>query len=652
MKQSKTSQARGAPNPSSESSRRSSRAAAAAAPAGHLAQLSAMVNGSPRAQALTQRKDDIQQSSHMQNLMGLAAEMKPATPAQLVPATTVPSAGPPPMNHQDEEVQPGPGSELLVPAASSRIAAIQLKLPSVEEFLHETTQEESQKQEIQRIEFFLAKYLDEKYGDTPNIQRLFAYIDFLDKNINLWFDTHKATDMEKVPNGPWMFHLHQEVSLEHQGLVEVAFKNPDKVIPVNLNTLEKDEIVAVRKIWKSIVSESGNILVVGKTEFQKRTYANLARLLQGSYGRAMIEYLDGGTVKQSNRITISDNFDDTFKRHGDKQQPAGSYAYPRVNLRDDNDNSRDVIVEKTDKGYPVANTRDDINRLLLEGKKGANYKGVSYTFGGGSGSLVKIVEEDKPLSDKDLNQILTPSYITLGHELGHAMRNRGGASFANVGVSTSNKLITEEEGSDDDDARALWTDEEEVLNITTSEKRLREEHLLTTRHYHAPQSLATQAIFQRALAKLLRKLPNKNHEKYVFGSDAWQTQIRPALSDNKWTPQKLQLRLQLLPGIESTVFPQAKKKYAIEKQLEGLRQEHSNVISSKDFMKIKEVSEVLANLKTEDWDENGCKLKVAQITQMMNDKEWWRTVKIGGGALAALAAIGIGIYWKFLKGSK
>jgi hypothetical protein len=650
MKQSKTSQARGAPSPSSETSRRLSRAAAA--PAGHLAQLSAMVNGSPRAQALAHLKGNIHQNSRVQNLMELSAEMKPATPAQLVPATTVPSAGPPPMNHQDGEVQPDPGSELLVPAASSPIAAIQLKLPSLEEFLHETKQEQSQKQELQRIELFLAKYLDEKYGDTPNVQRLFAYIDFLDQSINLWFDSHKATDMEKVPNGPWMFHLHQEVSLEHQGLVEIAYKNPDKVIPVNLNTLEKDEIVAVRKIWKSIVSESGNILVVGNTEFQKRTYANLARLLQGSYGRAMIEYLDGGTVKQANRITISNDFDDTFKRHGDKQQPAGSYAYPRVNLRDDNDNSRDVIVEKTDKGYPVANTRDDINRLLLEGKKGVNYKGVSYTFGGGSGSLVKIVEEDKPLSDKDLNRILTPSYITLGHELGHAMRNRGGASFANAGVSTSNKLITEEEGSDDDDARALWTDEEEVVNITTSEKRLREEHLLTTRHYHAPQSLASQAIFQRALAKLLRKLPNKNHEKYVFGSDAWQTQISPALSDNKWTPQKLQLRLQLLPGIESTVFPEAKKKYAIEKQLEDLRQEHSNVISGKDFMKIKEVSEVLANLKTEDWDENGCKLKVAQITQMMNDKEWWRTVKIGGGAIAALAAIGIGIYWKFLKGSK
>lgn len=651
MKQSKTSQARGVTGPSLESSRRSSRAAAVAAPAGQLTQLSAMVNGSPRAQALAQLTDNIHQNSCVENLMGLAAEMNGATPAQLVPVTTVPGAGPPPMNRQ-EEVQPGPGSELLSPAASSRIAAIQLKLPSMEEFLHETKQEESQQEEIQQVGFYLSEYLNEKYGDRPNIQKLFAYIDFLDKSINVWFDAHKAADMKKVPNGPWMLHLQQEVSVEHQGLVEIAYKNPDKVIPVNLNTLGQDEIVAVHKIWKSIVSESGNILVVGKTEFQKRTYANLARLLQGSYGRAMIEYLDGGTVKQANRTTISDNFDDTFKRHGEKEQPAGSYAYPRVNLRDDNDKSRDVIVEKTDKGYPVAHTRDDINRLLLEGKKGVNYKGVSYTFGRGSGSLVKIVEEDKPLTDKDLNQILTPSYITLGHELGHAMRNRGGASFTNAGVRTSNKLITEEEGSDDDDARALWTDEEEVLNITTSEKRLRDEHVLTTRHYHAPQSLAAKARFQRALAKLLRKLPNKNHEKYVFGSDAWRTQIMPALGDNDWTPQKLRQRLQFLPGIESTVFPAAKKKYAIEKQLEDLRQEHSSVISGKDFMKIKEVSEVLANLRTEYWDESGCKLKVAQITQMMNDKEWWRTVKIGGGAIAALAAIGIGVYWKFLKGAQ
>lgn len=55
----------------------------AVAPGGRLAQLAAMVNGSPRVQALAQLKGDIQQSPRVQSLMALAAEVHQSAPAQL-----------------------------------------------------------------------------------------------------------------------------------------------------------------------------------------------------------------------------------------------------------------------------------------------------------------------------------------------------------------------------------------------------------------------------------------------------------------------------------------------------------------------------------------------------------------------------------------
>lgn len=60
-----------------------SRYAPAAAPGGHLAQLAALVNGSPRVQQLAKLADDIQQSSRAQSLMSLAAETHQGAPAQL-----------------------------------------------------------------------------------------------------------------------------------------------------------------------------------------------------------------------------------------------------------------------------------------------------------------------------------------------------------------------------------------------------------------------------------------------------------------------------------------------------------------------------------------------------------------------------------------
>ena len=604
-----------------------------------------MMNGDSHAQ----RKDELPGNARVQSLMSLAAEINQGAPPQLSgdPVNSDAAAAREPVQRQENGTGESAGISFF-PAISGP-APVQLKLPSIQEFVHSIDQEQAQKEQIDRILIFLAQYLEEKNKKQPNIQILFAYIDFLDTSINQWFDVHKEPDMKKVANGPYLLHLHEEVAMEHERLVEIAYQNPDKVIPVNLATLSVEEAVAVHRIWKPIVSGSGNISVVGTSDFQKKMYANLARLLQGSYGRAMIEYLDGGEVKTSNRTTIGANFDETFARHGTKGEPKGSYAFPRASLTDDEDKSSDVIVEKVDKHYPVAVTRDDINRLMLAGAPGVNHKGVSYTFGTGGGSLVKIVEEGgKSLTDKQLNQILTPSYLTLGHELGHAMRNRGGASFAHAGSGTFDKLLLEEEGSTDAQARTLWTDPEEIVNITSSENKLRQEHLLTERNYHATQDVVAGTKFQQALNTLLNKVPEP---KYVSGSHAWQTQIAPVINDPDWTPEKLTERLRLLPAIENSVLPVARKKYAIEKQLTDLRQKHKSLISRDDFMKIKEVREVLSNLRTENWDEGRCQLKVNQVTKMMNDKAWWRKVKIGGAIFASLAAIGVGVYLKYFSGN-
>lgn len=50
---------------------------------GHLAQLSAMINSSPRVQALAQMKEDLQGNAHVGSLQQLAAQIQPRAPAQL-----------------------------------------------------------------------------------------------------------------------------------------------------------------------------------------------------------------------------------------------------------------------------------------------------------------------------------------------------------------------------------------------------------------------------------------------------------------------------------------------------------------------------------------------------------------------------------------
>jgi len=80
------------------------------APDGHLVQLAAMMNGSSRAQALTQPKEDIQHSPRVQNLMSLSDEINQSAPAQMSRITA---------NSNAEEKHPVQGKFLLKDSANA-----------------------------------------------------------------------------------------------------------------------------------------------------------------------------------------------------------------------------------------------------------------------------------------------------------------------------------------------------------------------------------------------------------------------------------------------------------------------------------------------------------------------------------------------------
>lgn len=101
------------------------------APAGHLVQLAAMMNGSPRVEPLAQQKDDLQQSSCVQNLARLSAEINRGAPAQLRgvdPGLEPEEASP---HAQGAEIHPGPVPEEHLPYQDKRAPVHGLNFPGI-----------------------------------------------------------------------------------------------------------------------------------------------------------------------------------------------------------------------------------------------------------------------------------------------------------------------------------------------------------------------------------------------------------------------------------------------------------------------------------------------------------------------------------------
>jgi hypothetical protein len=326
----------------------------------------------------------------------------------------------------------------------------------------------------------------------------------LRENLHAWFKENKDVSLKDIPNGEELHDLYREIEAEHTQAI-TAIKGTDES-PIDTRGMEKEEVQNVQKLWKSIVGGKGNLQIGGGEDFQNERLADIALLLQKPGGRELVEQLDADQGSKDMNVRIAPSF--SHEELGGSQEPEGSYAFP-LSEKDARIHYDKKAVAKTKVAggkVPEAVTakafQGDNSPFSIEGGEGA------FQFGKGSGSLVKIAPEDPSVvyADKDLDATLSPRFLTLGHELGHAHKNLRGASFNAPG--TSQEFF--DQTGQDELTRKLWShDAEEVVNITSVENTLRDEHGLTPRQFHTDQVSARHEIGQKKLEDKLYEAWNK-----------------------------------------------------------------------------------------------------------------------------------------------
>jgi hypothetical protein len=199
------------------------------------------------------------------------------------------------------------------------------------------------------------------------------------------------------------------------------------------------------QIWDDVQNDTGNITIDNSNQpVRDNTLADVAKLLQQPHGRDMLHELNADQGGDANRqVRIGGDWSGAFGAVGREHQQ-GSWATPyvansRLNVRQGNGTPNQGIGSyvQVDRAHRVAET-------------GAHGTGI-------------------PM----------PHYVTLGHELGHALHNlRGTWTELPQHNATFNNL--------DDTEQSLWSDPEEHANITQNENAIRAQHGLPTRAYHRP----------------------------------------------------------------------------------------------------------------------------------------------------------------------
>lgn len=328
----------------------------------------------------------------------------------------------------------------------------------------------------------------------------------LERHVHTYFRDSGAARIGQAPASAILTALLDDAQAEHEKQIATLVSHTDE-LPVDDRNLSRRTQGEVLGNWQGIVGGTGNLRIsetqhdnatgLNRTHagFRTKALSSIARLLQGPEGRGLIDEANEGGRDANQHITIApvSNTPHRVTSWGRLQgtiAPAGWDAEAKdqsrsslrsgATLRDDQVRNLDHA-RKPLEAYEYA-----AGRYGRHPPKGIKVGGTKYAFNQGTGSRVGYVAEHRDSENRVVTrgvggawrEGLSPTSVTLGHELGHAVRNRRGAN-----TSGTQELLTRTAVHADE--RGQWSnDDEELVNIRQVENKLLLEKGLDPRDFH------------------------------------------------------------------------------------------------------------------------------------------------------------------------
>jgi hypothetical protein len=341
-----------------------------------------------------------------------------------------------------------------------------------------------------------------EYLGKERRQKRIQLLSEMQHEIHRHFRDSAAQEIKDSPESKLLLLLLDEIQEEHEKQIQRLSEESDE-LPIDERGLSSVEKAEVLQLWQSIVTGTGNLKITEEqvshvtlpptkrqhAGFRSKALSSLARLLQHKQGRKLIREANRGGSDPSMHITIAPSSKTASPpdKWGGVTFAAGSWEASGI------DPSKGSPQKTGDEDEELTDLPDSPDALAAYEKavrsKATGVQlpdGTRYRFGPGTGSLVSYIKEHKDSENRVLattkREGLSPTFIALGHELGHALRLRRGASVS--GGAAPGGFLEKSHGVTSTRKKGLWTEPEELLNIKLVENKLLVENDLAPRLYH------------------------------------------------------------------------------------------------------------------------------------------------------------------------
>ena len=321
--------------------------------------------------------------------------------------------------------------------------------------------------------------------------------------------SNNQVDLRHDPRAQLLHQVLQESEADHRQLVDTVvgdqnLRNQVDCFDAQNTTNQNNDIgqAQARQLWNNIMDNQGKIQIRGAQAYQSQVRSWLTKLMDTRHGRRMLQYLDTGdpTHLQSN-VYIAESMAQLPQQvrlapnvSPDLKDPDESIAQPLTNA-----NTKTSVSNQPMNGVPQVNNPGQYVESVLGGSNGVRMNGQDYRFNQGSGSMVSIVgagelsvatgqDRNNNQGGVDTPEIYQPDWVVLGHELGHSVNMRAGATTnGTLGLANPTDVFAQHmTGNNNQQSRQgrWYGGSEEYLNINGNENQIRQEAGLDQRHGH------------------------------------------------------------------------------------------------------------------------------------------------------------------------